>query len=100
MASNQLRLWFGAFAYYLVERLRSLALRGTQLERATVGTIRLRMLKVGAPNYRERSEGLYPTGQWICVAETFWTSNAGLARDVQGTIGDLASSSAARLGWP
>jgi hypothetical protein len=48
MASNQLRLWFGAFAYYLVERLRSLALRGTALERATVGTIRLRMLKIGA----------------------------------------------------
>ena len=48
MASNQLRLWLSTFAYFLVERLRTLALQGTSLERATAGTIRLRLLKIGA----------------------------------------------------
>jgi hypothetical protein len=46
MASNQLRLWFSAFALLLFQRLRSLALRGTEL--ATAGTIRQRFLKIGA----------------------------------------------------
>ena len=48
MASNQLRLWFSTFALLLFERLRTLALRGTQLGRATVDTIRTRLLKVAA----------------------------------------------------
>jgi hypothetical protein len=47
-ASNQLRLWLSTFAYFLVERLRTLALNGTKLECATAGTIRLRLLKIGA----------------------------------------------------
>jgi hypothetical protein len=48
LSSNQLRLWFSAFAYMLLERLRALGLKGTELERATMGTIRLRILKVAA----------------------------------------------------
>ena len=48
LASNQLRLWLSAFACLLLERLRSLTLQGTSLARATVGTIRLRLLKVAA----------------------------------------------------
>ena len=48
MASNQLRLWLSAFAYLLLERLRALACRGTDLARATVGSIRLKLLKVAA----------------------------------------------------
>lgn len=48
LASNQLRLWFSAFAYLLLERLRALTLGGSVLARATVGSIRLRLLKVGA----------------------------------------------------
>lgn len=47
-ASNQLRLWFSTFAYLLLARLRATALQGTVLAKATVGTIRLRLLKVGA----------------------------------------------------
>jgi hypothetical protein len=47
-ASNQLRLWFSTFAYLLLARLRATALQGTVLARATVGTIRLRLLKVAA----------------------------------------------------
>jgi hypothetical protein len=48
MASNQLRLWFSTFALLLLERLRTLALRGTALAHATAGTIRTRLLKVAA----------------------------------------------------
>src|SRR5271167_1759199 len=48
MASNQLRLWFSAFALLLFQRLRTLALRGTELAKATAGTIRQRFLKIGA----------------------------------------------------
>lgn len=48
LASNQLRLWLSAFAYLLVERVRSLGCRGTDLARATVGTIRLKLFKVAA----------------------------------------------------
>jgi hypothetical protein len=48
LASNQLRLWLAAFAYLLLERMRALGLAGTELARATVGTVRLRLLKVAA----------------------------------------------------
>lgn len=48
MASNQLRLWLSAFAYLLMERVRALGLAGTQLAQATVGTIRLHLMKVAA----------------------------------------------------
>lgn len=48
LASNQLRLWLATFAYLLLERLRTLTLGGTQLASATVGTIRLKLLKVAA----------------------------------------------------
>ena len=48
MGSNQLRLWLSTFAYLMLERLRTLTLQETQLASATVGTIRLRLLKVAA----------------------------------------------------
>lgn len=48
LGSNQLRLWLATFAYLLVERLRALTLSGTEWARATVGTIRARLLKVAA----------------------------------------------------
>ena len=48
LASNQFRLWEAMFAYLLLERLRTQALRGTDLERATAGSLRLRLLKVAA----------------------------------------------------
>jgi len=48
MTSNQLRLWFSTFAYILVSRLRATALKGTRLAKATVGTIRLHLLKIAA----------------------------------------------------
>jgi len=48
LASNQLRLWLAAFAYLLLERVRTLGLRGTVLAQATVGSVRLKLLKVAA----------------------------------------------------
>ena len=46
--ANQLRLYFSSFAYVLECALRRLSLRGTELEHAQCGTIRTRLLKVGA----------------------------------------------------
>jgi hypothetical protein len=46
-AANQLRLLFAALAYTLMERLRTLALAGTELERACASTIRIKLLKIG-----------------------------------------------------
>jgi hypothetical protein len=48
LASNQFRLWEAMFAYLLMERLRAQGLAGTELERATVGSLRLKLLKVAA----------------------------------------------------
>jgi len=48
MRANQLRLWFASMAYVLVCALRRLALQGTRLATATCGTIRLKLLKIGA----------------------------------------------------
>ena len=48
MRANQLRLWLAAMAYTLISALRRIALRGTELARATCGTIRLKLLKIGA----------------------------------------------------
>jgi hypothetical protein len=48
MRSNQLRLYFSSFAYILVQRLRQLGLRGTELAQAQCETIRLKLFKIGA----------------------------------------------------
>lgn len=48
MRSNQIRLYFSSIAYLLVEALRRMALAGTELARAQVATIRLKLLKIGA----------------------------------------------------
>ena len=48
LASNQLRLWFASLAYLLMERMRALGLGGTELARATVGSVRVKLLKVAA----------------------------------------------------
>jgi Transposase DDE domain group 1 len=48
MRANQLRLWFASFAYLLIDSLRRLGLKHTRLENATCGTIRLKLLKLGA----------------------------------------------------
>lgn len=46
--ANQFRLFLSSAAYVLVQALRRTALAGTELARAQVGTIRLKLLKVAA----------------------------------------------------
>ena len=46
--ANQFRLLLSSAAYLLVQALRRTALQGTDLEKAQVGTIRLKLLKVAA----------------------------------------------------
>lgn len=46
--ANQFRLLLSSAAYVLVEALRRLGLAGTELARAQAGTIRLKLLKIGA----------------------------------------------------
>jgi len=48
MWSNQLRLYFSSIAYVLLQTLRRTALAGTELAKAQCGTIRLKLLKIGA----------------------------------------------------
>jgi len=48
MASNQLRLWFSTLAYTLVMLLRRWGLDGTPQARSYAGTIREKLLKIGA----------------------------------------------------
>ncbi len=48
MQANQLRLWFASLAYVLMCALRRVGLAHTQFADATCGTIRLKLLKIGA----------------------------------------------------
>ena len=48
MAANQMRLWFSSFAYLILERVRTIGLAGSSLAQATLGGVRLRLLKVAA----------------------------------------------------
>jgi hypothetical protein len=46
--ANWLRVMFSALAYTLMQRLRDIALVGTDLAKATAATIRVKLLKIGA----------------------------------------------------
>jgi hypothetical protein len=48
MRTNQLRLWFASMSYVLMCALRRIGLAGTDFAEATCGTIRLKLLKIGA----------------------------------------------------
>jgi hypothetical protein len=48
MRANQLRLWLASMAYVLVSALRRIGLAHTQFAKASCGTIRLKLLKIGA----------------------------------------------------
>lgn len=53
--ANQWRLLLAAVAYTLMETVRRLALKGTELAEATVGTIRTKLIKIGAVVERKLS---------------------------------------------
>ena len=46
--ANQFRLLLASLAYILLETIRRVGLKGTELARAQAGTIRLKLLKIGA----------------------------------------------------
>jgi hypothetical protein len=46
--ANQFRLLLSSYAYVLMETMRRLGLKGTELAKAQVSTIRLKLLKIGA----------------------------------------------------
>src|SRR6516165_10456864 len=48
MRANQLRLWFAPMAYVLLCALRRIGLHHTPFANASCGTIRLKLLKIGA----------------------------------------------------
>jgi len=48
LRANQLRLWFASMAYVVICALRRLGLHNTPLAKASCGTIRLKLLKIGA----------------------------------------------------
>ena len=48
MRANQMRLWFASMAYILLCALRRIGLPHTHFDNATCGTIRLKLLKIGA----------------------------------------------------
>ena len=48
LRANQLRLWFASMAYVLLDALRRIGLAGGRFADATCGTIRLKLLKIGA----------------------------------------------------
>ena len=48
LRSNQNRLYFSSIAYLLMEALRRLGLKHTDLAQAQAATIRLKLLKIGA----------------------------------------------------
>jgi len=47
MRANQVRMYFSAMAYALLQALRRLGLKGTNLAQAQCSTIRLKLLKIG-----------------------------------------------------
>lgn len=48
LTSNQVRLWFSSVAYVLLNELRRLGLKDTELAQARCDTIRTKLLKIGA----------------------------------------------------
>ena len=80
MRANQLRLWLAAMAYVLVSGLRRIALAGTTLADATCGTIRLKLLKIGAlVRVSVRRINISMASAFPC-ADVFRTAHAALDR--------------------
>jgi hypothetical protein len=64
-AVNQLRVLLAALAYVLVERMRALALQGTELASAQIDTLRAKLLKLAAVVTRNtRRIRLYFASRW------------------------------------
>ncbi len=65
MRANQNRLYFSSFAYVLMCALRRIGLQGTTMAKAQCGTIRNRLLKIGA------QVRITTRKVWIALAESY-----------------------------
>ena len=81
MRANQLRLWFSSVAYTLLNALRRLGLKGTELARARCDTIRLKLLKIGA------QIKVTVRKVWVCLSESY--PYRGLFRQVYENLSRL-----------
>lgn len=77
--ANWLRLLFAALAYTLMQRLREMALVGTELAQATASTIRVRLLKFGAAILRNTRRVRILLASQHPLRETFFTAAQALA---------------------
>ena len=65
LASNQLRLWLGSFAYRLMDWLSAWGCHGSERERATVATPAPEAIKSGGEGDCQRAAGVSPTPQCL-----------------------------------
>lgn len=72
---NQFRLLLSTLAYTLVEVIRSVGLSGTQLARAQVGTIRLKLPKIGAVLIRNTRRVRFLLSSAYPYQELFFLAN-------------------------
>ena len=71
--SNQFRLLLSSLAYILLDSIRRLALQGTQLAHAYVGTLRRKLLKVGAVILRNTRRIRFLLSSAYPYQQLFWT---------------------------
>jgi Transposase DDE domain group 1 len=77
MRANQLRLWLAAMAYVLLNTLRRVGLAATRFVDATCGTIRLKLLKIGAAvriSVRRVKFSMASAFPYIDVFRTAWAA--------------------------
>jgi hypothetical protein len=77
--ANWLRLMFAALAYTLMQRLRAIALAGTELACACAATIRVRLLKIGAAILRNTRRVRIMLASHHPLRETFLSAARALA---------------------
>lgn len=78
-AANWLRLMLAALAYTLMERLRALALAGTELARASAATIRVKLRKIGAAILRNTRRVRILLASYHPMRQTFLIAARALA---------------------
>src|SRR5262245_66181882 len=98
LRSNQLRLWFSALAYVLVQTVRRLGLAGTRLAQAQCGSIRLWLFKIGAL-VRVTVRKVWVALTSACpYREVFAQVYANLRRAAPGSPGGLRGGAGGRRG--
>jgi hypothetical protein len=77
MRGNQMRLYLSTMAYILVSGLRRLGLKGTELAKAQVSTIRTKVLKIGAQirvTVRKVWVSMASSYPWQDLYQQVWTN--------------------------